>query len=139
MDTILTPVLVLILWTLVIWVWMYATRIPAMNKAGIKPNEAQAKGSLDVLPQSVRQVADNYNHLMEQPTIFYALVFFTYLAGHETDTTVMMAWAYVALRIVHSLIQVTVNRVMWRFGVFALASLALFALCLHAFMGFVLH
>ena len=125
MDTILTPVLVLILWTLVIWVWMYATRIPAMNKAGIKPNEAQAKGSLDVLPQSVRQVADNYNHLMEQPTIFYALAFFAVLAGHDGGLAVTLAWAYVVLRVVHSLIQNTINRVMLRFTVFSISTLVL--------------
>lgn len=127
MDTLLTPVLVLIAWTLVVWFWMYATRIPAMNKAGIQPQNASEPTSLDALPLSVRQVAYNYNHLMEQPTIFYALAFYTYLAGHESSTTVGLAWAYVGLRVVHSLIQCTVNNIMARFSVFALGSLVLVA------------
>ena len=67
-------------------------------------------------------MADNYNHLMEQPTIFYALVFYIYLAGQADQLHVWLAWAYVALRVVHSLIQCTINRVPLRFLVFALAT-----------------
>jgi hypothetical protein len=76
---------------------------------------------------------------MEQPTIFYAVTLALAIGGMGGGLNTQIAWAYVALRIVHSLIQVTVNRVLWRFGVFALASLALLALCVHAFIGFVLH
>ena len=75
MNSILAPVLALVVLSLLVWIWMYVTRIPAMQKAGIQPQEARFPGSLDRLPDSARQVADNYNHLMEQPTIFYALVF----------------------------------------------------------------
>jgi len=67
MDNFLTPVLVLIVWSLLIWCVMYARRIPAMNKAGIDPQEAAHPGSLNVLPSATRAAADNYNHLMEQP------------------------------------------------------------------------
>ncbi|MEJ0041286.1 MAG: MAPEG family protein [Rhizomicrobium sp.] len=81
MTSMLTPVLALIVWTLIVWTWMYATRIPAMQRARIDPQSGQHPGSLDVLPSPVRQVADNYNHLMEQPTIFYALAFTIVLAG----------------------------------------------------------
>ena len=122
---ILTPVLALVVWTLIIWIWMYATRIPAMNAAKIDPQNARFPGSLDVLPDGARQVADNYNHLFEQPTIFYALVFYIYLAGQVDQLSASLAWAYVILRVVHSLIQCTVNRVPLRFGVFALGTLVL--------------
>ena len=125
MNSILAAVLALVVWTLIIWVWMYATRIPAMQKAGIKPQRAQEPDSLDSLPLSVRQIAYNYNHLMEQPTIFYALAFVTFLAGHENGTTIALAWAYVALRVVHSLIQCTVNNVMARFTVFSISTIVL--------------
>jgi hypothetical protein len=121
----LTPALVLVAWTLVVWIWMYSLRIPAMSGAGIDPDEARHPGSLDVLPSHVRSVADNYNHLHEQPTIFYALVFYTHLAGTVTEFNLSMAWCYVVLRILHSLVQNTVNKVMIRFSVFALSSLAL--------------
>jgi hypothetical protein len=125
MNSTLTPVLALVVLTLIVWIWMYATRIPAMQKAGIQPQEARFPGSLDRLPESVRQVADNYNHLMEQPTIFYALVFYIALAGHTDQPHIWFAWAYVGLRVVHTLVQCTVNAVNLRFSVFALSTLVL--------------
>jgi hypothetical protein len=129
MDTaILTPALALVTWTLIVWAWMYALRIPAMNAAGIDPDDARHPGSLNILPESVRCVADNYNHLHEQPTVFYALVFYTQLAGTGTGTLVMLAWCYVGLRVVHSLVQNTINKVMIRFSVFVLSSLMLIAM-----------
>lgn len=124
----LTPILALITWTLVIWMWMYALRIPAMQAAKVDPQDAAHPGSLGMLPASVRQVADNYNHLHEQPTVFYALAFYSVLAGTGDETNVTLAWVYVALRVVHSLIQCTVNKVMLRFSVFVLCSLVLVAI-----------
>ncbi len=124
----LTPVLALITWTLIIWTWMYALRIPAMQAAQVNPQDAAHPGSLNVLPVSVRQVADNYNHLHEQPTVFYALAFYCVLAGTGDETNVALAWIYVALRVLHSLIQCTVNKVMLRFSVFVLCSLVLVAI-----------
>ncbi len=128
MMSMLTPVLALIVWSLIVWVWMYATRIPAMQKAGIDPQVARHPGSLDGLPSGARQVADNYNHLMEQPTIFYALVFYVVLVAHTDQMNIYLAWAYVALRVVHSLIQCTVNNVTLRFSVFALSTVVLMAI-----------
>ncbi len=124
-DSVLLPVLALIIWSLIIWVWMYATRLPAMQKAGINPDDARHPGALDGLPASARQVADNYNHLMEQPTIFYALAFFTVLAGHDGGLAVTLAWVYVGLRVIHSLVQCTINRVMLRFTVFSISTVVL--------------
>jgi len=122
----LTPVLALVAWTLVMWAWMYATRIPAMKAAGIDPQDAAYPGTwAHRLRPGVRSVADNYNHLHEQPTIFYALMFFTALSGGGDGTALSLAWAYVILRVLHSLIQATFNRVVVRFGVFALGTLVL--------------
>lgn len=126
-PNVLAPVLALILWSLIVWVWMYATRIPAMLKAKLDPQDARFPGSLDVLPDKVRQVADNYNHLFEQPTIFYALAVYTYLSATVSPLTCALAWSYVGLRIVHSLIQGTINIVNLRFLVFATSTLVLIA------------
>ncbi|MDF1686148.1 MAG: hypothetical protein ACJAVO_002709 [Parvibaculaceae bacterium] len=125
---ILTPILALVSWTLLMWVWMYINRIPAMNKAGLDPQEAQHPGSLNILPKAARSAADNYNHLHEQPTIFYALVAYTFLVGNGDELNIMLAWAYVCLRVLHSLIQVSVNVVAFRFVIFSLSSLTLMAL-----------
>ena len=123
----LTPVLVLVAWTLVMWIWMYATRIPAMKEAGLDPQDAAYPGTWShrLRRPSVRSVADNYNHLHEQPTIFYALMFFAALTGGADGFALELAWAYVILRIVHSLVQATFNRVIVRFSIFALASAVL--------------
>ena len=125
LQSVLAPVLALIVWSLVIWLWMYVKRIPAMSKAKVAPQDARFPGSLNVLPDDARAAADNYNHLMEQPTIFYALAFLTYLLGLQSPFTAGLAWTYVGLRIVHSLVQVTVNLVPVRFLVFALSTIAL--------------
>ena len=125
MTSMLTPMLALIVLTLLVWIWMYVTRIPAMRKAGITPQDARHPGSLDGLPSSARQVTDNYNHLLEQPTIFYALVFYIVFSGHSDGLHIYLAWAYVVLRVVHSLIQCTVNIITARFFVFSLSTLVL--------------
>ena len=124
-QSILTPVLALICWTFVMWLWMYATRIPAMQKAGIDAGKIQQKGELDVLPIEVKRIADNYNHLHEQPTVFFALVFYSHLVGVADELNVMLAWAYVALRVAHSLSQAVWNYVPVRFLAFILSSLVL--------------
>jgi hypothetical protein len=124
----LEPVIALITWTLIVWVWMYVLRIPAMTAANIDADDAKHPGSLDGLPSKVRAVADNYNHLHEQPTVFYALAFYTHLAGAADTTNVSRAWAYVTLRVIHSLVQNTANKVMIRFSVFGLSSLVLIAI-----------
>ena len=122
----LLPVFVLISWTFVMWIWMFATRVPAMQAAKIDPDSLQGSVTLkDLLPAKVMNVSDNYNHLHEQPTLFYALAFYLTLAGAADNFNVMLLWAYVVLRVVHSLIQATINKVMIRFLVFLISSLAL--------------
>ena len=124
-SSLLTPMLALVCWSLVMLLWMYATRIPAMGRVGIKPGSAQEPSALNALPIGVRQVGYNYNHLMEQPTIFYALVVYSYLAGQQNGPNLILAWLYVALRVIHSVVQATVNVVLVRFSIFALASAVL--------------
>ena len=131
----LTPVLALACWTLIVWAWMYATRIPAMQAANIEADDARHPGSLDVLPSSARSVADNYNHLHEQPTVFYALAFYCHLAATADAININLAWAYVALRVVHSLVQNTSNKVMLRFPVFALSSIMLIAIAVRSVLA----
>lgn len=121
----LTPMLALIVWTFVIWVWMYATRLPAIRAARLSPERMKRPVDLDVLPRSAQQIADNYNHLHEQPTLFYALMVYTHLAGAADPTYAALAWTYVGLRVVHSLIQCTSNFVPLRFAVFSLSALVL--------------
>lgn len=118
--------LALIVWTFVLWFWLYATRIPAMRALGME--KFRTKEDLKLLPIAVQNVADNYNHLHEQPTVFYALAIYSHLADMADATNVALAWTYVGIRIVHSLIQGTRNFIPLRFTVFAAGSLVLMIL-----------
>ncbi|WP_417478031.1 MAPEG family protein [Maricaulis sp.] len=134
-ETILTPVLAMIVWTLVMWLWMYATRIPAMQKAGINAARMKSKSEMDVLPIEVRRIADNYNHLHEQPTIFYALVVYCHLVGPADPLMIGLAWGYVALRVLHSLIQALWNFIPVRFLVFVSSTLVLIVMAVRAVLA----
>ena len=136
METpILAPVVALVLWSMVMWLWLYATRIPAMQKLKIPLDPTKPTGELTAaLPPQVRWKADNYNHLMEQPTIFYATALALALAGAGDGLNATLAWVYVGLRVVHSLVQATVNVIMLRWAVFTAASGVLFALAIRAAM-----
>jgi hypothetical protein len=125
----IAPVVALVIWTMIMLIWLYVTRIPAMQKAKLKPNEA-TKASMEALPSA--NVANNYNHLMEQPTLFYAICFALHFMGQTQEINIGLAWLYVVLRVLHSLIQATVNVIMIRWLVFMAASLVLGALTLHA-------
>jgi len=123
-STILQPLFAMALLNLVMWLWMYATRIPAMSKAGIDAQEA-TKDSMLSLPPEVVRVADNYNHLFEQPTLFYAVVLSIAMLGDVDSTHIACAWAFVGLRMAHSLVQATVNIIIVRFALFSLSWIAL--------------
>ena len=130
LDQFLLPILCLVLWTLVIWLWMYATRIPAMMKAEIAPQEAaNPRGNWrDRMPDNVNRVADNYNHLHEQPTTFYALMLTLGLIGATGPVAWSIAWAYVGFRVAHSMAQILANVVVLRFAIFVCSGLMLLAL-----------
>ena len=141
-SPILGPVIALVAWTLVMMLWMYALRFPAMRRAGIsmKGRVGSKGGALDgVVEDWVQWKAHNYNHLLEQPTLFYAVALSLAIMDQGDGANLWLAWAYVGLRVVHSLIQATVNVVTWRFLAFAAASLCLLALTLHAAIGFCQH
>jgi hypothetical protein len=129
------PVLALIGWTFVMWIWMYATRLPAMRRGGVDVAELSRTGRKLELPPEISRVADNYNHLHEQPTIFYALALGAQVSNSADGLSVGLAWAYVGVRVVHSLIQATVNYIPARFAVFALGSLLLLVLLIHTAFG----
>lgn len=125
-QSILNPVLALVCWTFVMWGWLYATRLPAMKALGL--DRFKEKKDLELLPRTVRQVADNYNHLHEQPVIFYALAFYCHLAGTADPTNITLAWIYVVIRVIHSVFQSLVNVIPVRFAIFAVGSLVLMGL-----------
>jgi hypothetical protein len=132
-SPILAPVVALVAWSLVMWTWMYATRLPAMRQTKMKPDPMAPRGAqMSELPANVRWKADNYNHLMEQPTIFYALALALALLSPSDEFSALLAWTYVGLRVVHSLVQALINRIELRFVIFVLSTLALFVMTIRA-------
>ena len=129
----LAPVIALVLWSMLIWAWMYATRIPAIMKMKMNLDSNAPRGEqMSLLPPSVRWKADNYNHLMEQPTLFYAVALALAVVGDATQLSLGLAWAYVGSRELHSLVQTIGNVIMIRFAVFFVSSLILLALAIRA-------
>ena len=136
MDHFLSPVLALIIWTLIVWCILYARRLPALkgadlNNDNVKSPDGAWKGQM---PLKVQAPAHNYNHLMEQPTIFYAAMFFLFLAEKSSTAALYLAWGYVALRIIHSLIQINAGAIMLRFTVFSLSTFCLIGMVVTAFI-----
>ncbi|WP_137751841.1 MAPEG family protein [Sphingopyxis sp. L1A2A] len=135
-ENLLAPGAVLALWTLIMLGWVAATRFGAMAKAGVDLKAAPPGGRgvdlENVLPPTINWKSHNYTHLLEQPTLFYAVIVFLHLSGGSTDVTRGLAWAYVALRIVHSFWQATVNRIPVRFAIFGLSTFCLIVLAVLA-------
>ncbi len=135
-SPILAPVVALVAWSLVVMLWMVATRLPAMRKAGITLSNAPPGGrgqQLDgVIDDRVQWKSHNYSHLMEQPTLFYAIAITLALMDFGGGINYWLAWAYVGLRVLHSIVQGTVNTLTLRTPLFMLASLCLIGLAVHA-------
>ena len=145
-SAILGPVVALAAWTMIIWIWMYATRLPAMGRAGIDGTKVVGSTGAalrDALiakgEEKASWVADNYNHLHEAPTVFYAVCLVLAMVGQGDNLNATIAWAYVGLRVAHSLVQILSNRVIIRFALFALSTIALLMLVVHAVMSVLLH
>ena len=139
---ILAPAAVLVLWSLIVLLWTIITRFPAFKKAGLKVAEA-APGTRyqDVeggLPDRLNWRSHNYTHLMEQPTLFYATVAILVLAGEGTGINVILAWIYVALRVVHSLWQTLVNTLPIRVTLFTLSTTMLLVMAVNAVLATVI-
>jgi len=134
-SPLLAPLVALVAWTLVVMVWMAFTRLPAMKEAGIDVTKlvgGRGANLEGVIPDRVQWKSHNYTHLLEQPTMFYAIVLVLAMMGMNQPINVYLAWGYVVLRILHSMIQCTSNIVRFRFPLFGLASLCLLGLTVHA-------
>ncbi|WP_285712951.1 MAPEG family protein [Erythrobacter oryzae] len=130
----LAPAAVLVVWSLIMCFWVAGARLPAMKKAGLDMGKMPGGRGQDlegVLEPKVNWPAHNYAHLMEQPTVFYPTVVILAIMGAGA-LDVGLAWAYVALRIIHSVWQATVNRIPVRFLLFITSTLVLVALALRA-------
>lgn len=135
----LAPAAVLVVWTLIVLLWIIPARFGAIGKLADKSALAAKQGirgnDLEgVIPDKANWPAHNHTHLHEQPTLFYAAVLILAIMGPDA-LDVLLAWVYVALRIVHSLWQNLVNKVPVRFALFLLSTIALIVLAVRAVMA----
>ena len=119
-DDILQPILAMLFLHIIVLFWMIIARKKAMTDTSMTMEDAKHLIDLNVLPTYPRQVADNYNHLFELPTLFYALIFYVWAMGHVDIVHVWCAWAFFFSRVIHTFIQCTFNNVTIRFSVFSL-------------------
>src|SRR5690348_4129801 len=137
-SPLLAPVVALVAWSIIMLFWLAIARAPQLKGRKI-PDGARGADLEREQPGRTHWPAHNYQHLMEQPTIFYAVVFALILMGFDQHINVYLAWGYVGLRIVHSVVQATVNVVRVRFILFALSSLCLLGLTTHAAIFLIHH
>ena len=137
-PAILGPAAVLVLWSLIVLLWMVITRFKAFSDAGIDMATAPVGSRYaDVeadMPAKVNWVSHNYSHLMEQPTVFYAVIAVLAIAGDNSGISLGLAWAYTGLRIVHSLWQILSNVIAVRVTLFTVSTLCLLGLAIRAVM-----
>jgi hypothetical protein len=137
----IAPVIALVCWTLVVMVWLGFERVSNIRRLRLSPDAGKSARELDALmPVRARQVSANYMHLMEQPTVFYAVCLSLQLLGQGADPVNLgLAWGYVGLRVLHSLVHATFNDVRLRFALFLASSAALVALTVRAALGVLGH
>ena len=123
-NPLLLPLLAMVALTLMVWVRLYAVRIPEMKRNRIDPQRLAGSADKGLLKDT--RASDNFINLFEVPVLFYVLVLATMQAGVHDALLLALAWAFVGLRAVHSAIQCTYNRVMHRFSAYALATVSLF-------------
>jgi hypothetical protein len=132
-DVILQPMVAMMLLTGLVWVFLYARRIPAMQAAR-RPVQKYTtpEKAIELLPEAVNYPAYNLKNLFELPVLFYALCLLLYVTGNVDGVYVAAAWGFVAFRALHSLIHCTINRVMARFVCYLISSLLLWFMLVRA-------
>jgi len=134
-QSIFAPFFAEMLLTLAVWVYMYARRIPFILNSGLKPAEMTPAGLARLSPPGVSNPSDNLKNLFEIPTLFFALVLYLYVAQRVDLVYVAAAWAFVAFRVLHSVVHCTVNIIIVRFWLYAISTVVLWLMLGRAAVG----
>ena len=123
--------------TFLVWVYMYIRRIHFITSSKLSPKDLAVPGALAQLsPPSVSNPSDNLKNLFEIPVLFYALVLYLFVT-HQVDTVyVTAAWAFVALRALHSAVHCTFNLVLLRFYLYLFGTLAVGFIAVRAALAY---
>jgi hypothetical protein len=131
-DPIFAPFFAMILLTIVVWVYMYARRIPFIRSLRIPDEKLTPMELARVSPPAVANPSDNLKNLFEIPTIFYALVLFLHVTGSVDSVYLAATWVFVGFRALHSLVHCTFNLILLRFALYAISTLAVWFIAIRA-------
>jgi hypothetical protein len=126
-EAIFLPMMALVAWTFIIMLYLAYKRWGAGFAGRLKRGEYKVGESVDA-PVDVRLAGRNFSNLFEMPVLFYVLCLTLYVTHNVTQALMVLAWIYVALRIVHTLIHVTYNKIIHRFSVYAISCFLLLAM-----------
>lgn len=132
---IFSPVFSLMLLTMLVWVYMYAKRIPFINSLDMDANDLTPESLASLSPPSVSNPSDNLKNLFEIPPLFYVLAIYLYITSNVDQMYLWAAWGFVLFRALHSAVHCTVNIVMLRFVLYALSCVCLFFILIRAVLG----
>jgi len=121
------PALAMVALTLIVWVRLYYVRIPEMRRLRIHPQSVATSAQKSARLVDTR-AADNFSNLFEVPMLFYLALIVAYLTQQATPLVLGLAWAFVAGRVLHSLIQCSYNKVMHRFTVYSISTCVVWVL-----------
>ena len=131
---ILQPAIILVIWSIIVLLWMVQARFGAIAKMGVNLSQGKPGGRGQdlngVLPDKANWKAHNYTHLMEQPTLFYALIAIIAIADLPSPSLVYLAWGYTILRVIHSFWQSLVNTIPVRIFLFTCGTFCLLAMAI---------
>jgi len=127
-NALLLPLLAQVLLTFVVMVRMYNSRVAEFKAKGIHPDSVKTRQTFREKVTDSAHIADNFSNLFEMPVLFYVAILLAMSLLVADPVLVALAWLYVALRIVHSTIHTTYNKVMHRFYAFAASALVLLAI-----------
>ena len=131
-EAIFQPMLVLMGLTLIVWVYMYARRIPFITRSRLTPDQLTPAELARLSPPAVSNPSDNLKNLFELPTVLYALALYLYAVGQVDGVYVALAWVFAGFRVLHSAVHCTVNIVLLRFWLYAISAVALWGMVVRA-------
>ncbi len=132
-TSIFTPFLGMLMLTLIVWAYMYVKRLSWLSANNVDPQDLSTPDKLvKVIPEEINNPANNLKNLFELPVLFYALCLYLYVTQQVDTIFLTAAYVFFVFRAIHSVVQCTFNKVVVRFSVYAISSLALWVMVIRA-------
>ena len=136
-TAIFAPFFSMLFLTLIVWIYMYVKRIRFITSSNLTPEQLAPLEFARLSPPDVANPSDHLKNLFETPVLFYAMVLFLYVTASVDAVYMAAAWTYVAFRVLHSAMHITVNIVIVRFWLYAISTVALWFMVLRAALEYV--